>query len=201
MTEDADLGIRMARSGYQTGTLALPTFEEAPINFKVWIKQRTRWFKGWYQTWLVHMRDPIRTVRDLGLKNCIVFQLMIAGMALSTLIHPLLLYFIFMDLTGLVEHGTWREFAGPLVVLDVTTVFLGYASFAILAWRTLPVRNLSSLRVLIATIPLYWILLSVAAWRAVWQLIRNPHFWEKTPHGLSTNLHKNNQEEAATPAT
>ena len=89
VTEDADLGVRMARAGYCTGTLRLPTYEESPITVDVWIKQRTRWFKGWYQTWLVHMRNPATTARDLGFRNTIVFQLMLAGMAISALVHPL----------------------------------------------------------------------------------------------------------------
>ncbi len=134
MTEDADLGIRLARAGYYTGTLTLPTFEEAPIMLGVWIKQRTRWFKGWYQTWLVHMRQPGKTMRDLGLKNSIVFQLMIAGMAISALVHPLLIYFVATDFIGYMNTGRWRSMAGPMFMLDATTIALGYISFGWLAW-------------------------------------------------------------------
>jgi len=176
VTEDADLGVRMARAGYRTGTLRLPTYEEAPITLNVWTKQRTRWFKGWYQTWLVHMRNPVATAKDLGFRNSIVFQLIMAGMAISALVHPVLLYFIFMDVAGFVGSGTWRSLAGPLVGLDITTVFLGYFSFGWLAWRTLPVRGLSHLRWWLFSIPVYWLLLSVAAWRGLFQLLRNPHF-------------------------
>lgn len=134
VTEDADLGIRLARAGYYTGTLTLPTFEEAPIMLGVWIKQRTRWFKGWYQTWLVHMRQPGKTMRDLGLKNSIVFQLMIAGMAISALVHPLLIYFVATDFIGYMNTGRWRSMAGPMFMLDATTIALGYISFGWLAW-------------------------------------------------------------------
>ncbi len=185
VTEDADLGVRLARAGYRTGTLTRPTYEEAPILLTVWIKQRTRWFKGWYQTWLVHMRQPVKTMSDLGVKNSIVFQLMIAGMAISALVHPLLIYFIITDIMGYMSSGRWRSAAGPMFMLDITTVVLGYLSFVWLAWRTLPVRKLTHLRFWLFGVPLYWLLLSISAWRALWQLLRRPHFWEKTPHGLS----------------
>ena len=67
VTEDADLGIRLARQGYRTGVLGSTTWEEAPPVFGIWIKQRTRWLKGWMQTYLVHTRDLRRLNRDLGL--------------------------------------------------------------------------------------------------------------------------------------
>ena len=92
MTEDADLGIRLSRAGCVTGTLTCPTFEEAPVAWKDWLCQRTRWFKGWYQTWLVHMRQPLRLFQDLGLVKFLAFQLLTLGAAISVLIHPFLLY-------------------------------------------------------------------------------------------------------------
>jgi len=33
--------------------------------------------------------------------------------------------------------------------------------------------------------PLYWLLVSFAAYRALVQLITAPHLWEKTAHGHS----------------
>ena len=60
VTEDADLGIRLARLGYRTTVIPSTTYEEAPARLRPWLRQRTRWFKGWLQTWLVHMRSPVR---------------------------------------------------------------------------------------------------------------------------------------------
>ncbi len=62
VTEDADLGIRLARSGYRCAMLGSTTYEEAPAGFMSWLRQRTRWLKGYMQTWLVHMRDPARAM-------------------------------------------------------------------------------------------------------------------------------------------
>ena len=64
MTEDADLGVRLARLGYQTGVLASTTWEEAPPVFGVWLTQRTRWLKGWMQTYLVHTAEKNHVIQD-----------------------------------------------------------------------------------------------------------------------------------------
>jgi cellulose synthase/poly-beta-1,6-N-acetylglucosamine synthase-like glycosyltransferase len=47
VTEDADLGMRLARFGYRSGVVASSTYEEAPADIGRWLGQRTRWFKGW----------------------------------------------------------------------------------------------------------------------------------------------------------
>lgn len=184
VTEDADLGIRLARAGYQVGVIARPTYEEAPISFPVWLKQRTRWFKGWLQTWLVHMRKPAALGVDLGWGGSVMFHIMVTGMIVSALIHPLLLFYIGMTVWHGWQFGWSTTFANPLLWLDIATVLFGYFTFALLAWRTLPVRGLSSLRRSLIGIPAYWLLLSMGAWRAVWHLIWRPHEWEKTPHRL-----------------
>ncbi|MCB1376689.1 MAG: glycosyltransferase, partial [Rhodobacteraceae bacterium] len=88
VTEDADLGMRLYAHGYRTGTLSRATIESAPVSLGIWIRQRTRWLKGWAQTWLVAMRRPARTCRALGPGGFVVFQLLIAGMLVSALAHP-----------------------------------------------------------------------------------------------------------------
>ncbi len=184
VTEDADLGMRMSRAGYSIGTLTAPTMEEAPIAFNIWLKQRTRWFKGWFQTWLVHMRHPIFLVQDLGFRGALIFHLMITGMIVSSLVHPLLLYFIASWIWFNWAYGFAATFSNPLFLFDLVTILGGYLSFSALALRTMPKRNLQHLSIWLLTLPIYWLLLSIAAWRAVWHLIRRPHEWEKTPHRL-----------------
>ena len=89
VTEDADLGIRLARGGYRCGTIKLPTMEEAPPFFGVWFKQRSRWIKGWIQTFLVHMRHPLTMMGELGWRRTLYFHLVITAIVVSALIHPL----------------------------------------------------------------------------------------------------------------
>jgi glycosyltransferase involved in cell wall biosynthesis len=90
VTEDADLGFRLARAGWRTTVLAATTWEEAPRSFHSWFRQRTRWLKGWMQTYLVHTRRPFRLVADLGLRGALGFHTLMGGLLLSALAHPLL---------------------------------------------------------------------------------------------------------------
>ncbi|MDZ7937945.1 MAG: glycosyltransferase [Rhodoferax sp.] len=94
VTEDADLGMRLCRMGYRSSTLTLPTYEDAPTDFGVWLAQRTRWYKGWLQTWLVLMRHPLRTAREMGPLSFFVFQLLVGGVLVAALSHPGLIVFI-----------------------------------------------------------------------------------------------------------
>ncbi|PSJ54867.1 glycosyltransferase family 2 protein [Kumtagia ephedrae] len=182
VTEDADLGLRLARFGYRCETISLPTLEDAPVAWSVWLPQRTRWFKGWLQTWLVHMRDPVALHRDLGVRSFCIAQILYAGLALSVLIHPLLIVAA-IYLTGLLllaePVSGWPVL---LLTMDALNIVCGYLSFLLLGWHSLGKRDRRGFwRILLFTPP-YWMMMSWAAWRAVWQLWRRPHHWEKTPH-------------------
>ncbi|MEM7300986.1 MAG: glycosyltransferase family 2 protein [Pseudomonadota bacterium] len=185
VTEDADLGIRLARMGYSCGTIRLPTYEEAPITFAVWIKQRSRWFKGWLQTWLVHLRNPAQLFRDLGLRNYLIFHFLISGMIFSAISHIFFLVSLSIITYMLLTTDGQNVWLTGLFAIDFINIVLGYMAFGILAWRALPVRKLSHLRTHLIGIPAYWLLISLGAWRALWQLLRDPFTWEKTPHGAS----------------
>jgi cellulose synthase/poly-beta-1,6-N-acetylglucosamine synthase-like glycosyltransferase len=171
-----------ARYSYRTDTIALPTREDAPTSFDVWLPQRTRWMKGYIQTWLVHMRDPGLLRRELGLRSFLTVQIMCLGLVLSSLVHPLLLatglYFGAL-LAGGATLGTFKT---VLLVVDCLNVLGGYASFLLLAWRASTREERRSFGKLALFMPVYWMMLSLAAWRAVYQLARAPHRWEKTPH-------------------
>ena len=188
VTEDADLGMRLARFGYRTGIIACPTAEPAPEHFATWLPQRTRWFKGWMQTWLVHMRDPFRLAAELGPGSFLVAQILFAGMVLSALAHP------FLVVTGLVmvvdlalarPMGPWRSL---LLAVDLVNVACGYLSFLLLGWQALERRERRGFWRIVLFTPVYWMMMSLAAWRAVWQLCRRPHHWEKTPHEAAAGL-------------
>jgi len=180
VTEDADLGMRLARRGYRTGMIRSTTYEEAPTRPKAWLHQRTRWFKGWMQTWLVHMREPVTLLRQLGLAGFAAFHLMVGGNVLAALVHPLFV----ATLLGAALSSDNRVSTVP-VPLWVIAAGVGYLSSATIAWLGLSRRGLlSSAWVLILT-PLHWMLLSAAAWRALYQLFTAPFAWEKTEHGLA----------------
>jgi glycosyltransferase XagB len=182
VTEDADLGIRLARLGFRVRTLDSTTYEEATNQLGNWLKQRTRWLKGYMQTWLVHMRDPRQLLRNAGLKGFLGFQLFVGGTVLSALLNPILWaifalsFFVDLPLLGL--SGTARSLAG-------SGLLLGNVLFAYLAMLGPFRRGWLELSPFGLLAPLYWLLISVAGYRAVWQLIHDPWRWEKTAHGLS----------------
>jgi cellulose synthase/poly-beta-1,6-N-acetylglucosamine synthase-like glycosyltransferase len=199
VTEDADLGMRLARFGYRAETISRPTREPAPERVKVWMPQRTRWFKGWSQTWLVHMRDPRRLMADLGPASFVVAQVLFAGMLASAMLHPLLLVtfaFLVLELLSPDPIGPLRS---ALLLFDVVNIACGYLSFLLLGWQTLGREERRGFWKIVLLTPPYWVLLSLAGWRAIWQLWRKPHFWEKTPHEAPGNG-RNGLNRAAGPA-
>lgn len=187
VTEDADLGIRLNRLGYGVEALQSSTYEEAPARFMPWLRQRTRWYKGWIQTWWVHTRRPIQFVRDLNLVRAAAFQLFFAGNVLSALVHPFA-----MAMLGylLIARPPWAP-AGVMLhglpVLVLALLFAGYASTIALDVVGLRRRRLLAHAWVFIWTPLHWFLLSFAAWRALLQLAFDAQRWEKTEHGLARN--------------
>lgn len=183
VTEDADLGTRLVRFGYSTRTISLPTLEEAPENARVWIPQRTRWFKGWMVSWLVHMRSPARLYAELGLGSFTIVQVLFAGMAISALVHPILVLTILILSVQALRGDAMTTYQSALLLLDIVNIVGSYTSFWLLGWyATEPGERGGVWPVMTATVP-YWLMMSFAAWRSVFQLYRRPHLWEKTPHG------------------
>ncbi|SDP89036.1 glycosyltransferase [Phyllobacterium sp. OV277] len=180
VTEDAELGTRLARLGYRIEMISRPTLEDAPTEIDIWFRQRTRWFKGWIQTWLVQMRRPVILLRQLGIQRFLAYHLLAAGMIVSSLLYPFTLFFIvgatFCWLSGCGAFAEIRE----LLLVDILNIVMGYLSF-----HTLGRRALAGTRMpgpILPWIPLYWLLMSFAAWRALRQLNHLPFLWEKTPH-------------------
>ena len=190
VTEDADLGIRLHRLGYRAAAFPSATYEEAPARFMPWLKQRTRWYKGWMQTWRVHMRRPLRLVRELSPAGAIAFQLFLACNVLAALIHPFfmaaLCYYLIArpPLEAIVAMGH----EAPVFF---ATLLAGYASTVALDLVGLQRRRLLVHAWVLLLTPLYWFLLSLAAWRALLQLLYDPQGWEKTEHGLAQNSRLN----------
>ncbi len=186
VTEDADLGMRLARFGYRSEVIESTTYEEAPAHLAPWLRQRTRWFKGWMQTWAVHMRKPWRLIRDLGPAGFLSFQLIVGGNALAALVHPLLIAgIIYSEVNGI---PIWRAGSTAdtlLATLYGTAIVAGYLTSVFLGWLGLSRRGLLTTAWVLVLTPVHWLLLSLAAWRALYQLVVAPHAWEKTEHGLA----------------
>lgn len=184
VTEDADLGLRLYRLGYRCGTLTRPTYEEAPTETDAWLGQRTRWFKGWLQTWLVLMRRPAQLVREMGLWPSLVFQVLIGGLILSSLAHPLVIAYLGVISWSLLFRAAHVVSAVELALfaMDIVNIFGSYAVFVALGRAGMTPGERTAVGRRWALTPVYWLLISRAAWRAVRELRSNPFFWNKTAH-------------------
>lgn len=185
VTEDADLGIRLYSSGYHTGVLKRPTLETAPADLSIWLKQRTRWLKGWMQTWLVLMRHPLQLLATRGILGFVITQVMITGLLIAALTHPLAFLFIantlYKGLLGDMFGANTLE--GILVYLDILNLVGIYFIFISVGMNSLiAVQKKKIKSKWLFLVPVYWILISIAAWRAISQLPAKAHIWEKTPH-------------------
>jgi glycosyltransferase XagB len=184
VTEDADLGIRLARAGWRVEILRSTTWEEAPNDLRVWFGQRVRWLKGWMQTYLVHNRDPRRLKDELGITRFLGLQVLMGGLLLSALIHPLFYIVAAYD----VYHGA-ALFAAPAGTLPEIIWWAGiinfvaaYTTAVFLLTAAIVRRKRASLAVHALLVPVYWLLVSAAAYRAILQLFTAPYWWEKTVH-------------------
>jgi cellulose synthase/poly-beta-1,6-N-acetylglucosamine synthase-like glycosyltransferase len=179
VTEDADLGIRLARLGYQVSLIQAETLEEAPAAWRTWSGQRTRWIKGWMQTYLVHMRRPARLWRDLGWWRFFGFQVIIGGMILSILVHP---WFYALAAVHGLAGGTIKPSSVVLGWICGANLATGYGAAWLLTIAT-AMRSESPRRLLSAIwLPVYWLAISWAAYRALFELVKRPFHWEKTVH-------------------
>ena len=182
VTEDADLGIRLHREGYRTAMIDSTTLEEANSNVGNWIRQRSRWNKGYFQTWLVHMRHPLQLIRQTGFKGFVSFNLTM-GSAFVLLMNP-----VFWALTTIYVLTQWGfiEQMFPSLVFYAASLmlFVGNFIFIYLNVAGSLQRGEFGLTRTAMLSPLYWGLMSYAAWKGFLQLFTNPFYWEKTEHGL-----------------
>lgn len=185
VTEDADLGFRLGRSGLATATLDSTTWEEAPARFGNWMRQRTRWIKGWLLTYMVHTRDPIRLLSDLGWRRCAGLHLLMGGILLSVLFHPLCYaLFAFEAASGRLFADPQSSFEQWLWWIALINLAVGYASAIVVGALAVVRRGRPALALHAVATPLYWMLISIAGYRALIQLVRAPYLWEKTQHGV-----------------
>jgi cellulose synthase/poly-beta-1,6-N-acetylglucosamine synthase-like glycosyltransferase len=184
VTEDADLGIRIARAGYRTAVLASTTWEEAPPVLGAWLKQRTRWLKGWMQTYLVHTRRPRQLRRELGFGAAIGFHALMGGLIASALAHPLFYVLItYHWLSGSLLAPAESTAGAVLWAIAAVNLAIGYVVSIMVGVVSVLRRRRPGLALQALLMPFYWLLISLAAYRAVWQLARQPYLWEKTEHG------------------
>lgn len=185
VTEDCDLGVRLFQEGYKTAIINSTTLEEANSNVKNWIRQRSRWIKGYMQTYFVHMRHPLEFVRRRGI-HALIFQLVVGGKIAFMLINPVLwvLTISYFALYSLV--GPTIEALYPSVVFYMAVISLVFGNFLCVYYYMIGCAKREHWSVIkyVFLVPFYWLLVSYAAAVAAIQLVTKPHYWEKTIHGL-----------------
>ena len=183
VTEDADLGLRAAVDGYRVTVIDSTTGEEACARTSAWIRQRTRWIKGYLITSAVNLRHPVRFTRRVGLPGVIGMIGLILGTPMAFLLYPIVTTFTVITFVGSRSFGleipTWLMIGSAVSMLFGNGLMIATAAIAATrrySWR---------IGVFAVFSPLYWFLHAYAAWRALYQTLVDPHRWEKTPHGIS----------------
>lgn len=188
VTEDADLGLRVFEKRYKVGVVNSTTLEEAnnePFN---WIRQRSRWIKGYMQTTLVHMRNPVKLVSKIGWKGFFGFNFFVSFTPITFLLYPVLLSFyvvyLVFDLQSVkVLFPDWVLYISIFNFIAGNTLMIYINMLAVFKRRYYELILFAMLN------PLYWLMHSIAAYKGLWQLIYNPFYWEKTNHGLTKVSH------------
>lgn len=180
VTEDADVGLRLARRGYRAEPLASVTWEEANFCVFSWIRQRSRWIKGYVQTALVHARQPRAFARAVGWWRYLACMAFISGSVLGCLVSPML---------WILSAVWWLTASGPdgfaYVILFNGSLFFGIAVITVFTMLGPIATGEDRLAIRGAGICIYWLLMSVAAYKGLFQLFNGKSsFWEKTDHGI-----------------
>lgn len=188
VTEDADLGVRVFEKRYKVGVVNSTTLEEAnnePFN---WVRQRSRWIKGYMQTTLVHMRNPVNLVGKIGWRGFFGFNFFVGFTPITSLLYPLLLSFFLVYLIFDLE-SVRVLFPDWVLYVSIFNFVAGNTLMIYLNMLAVFKRRYYELILFAMCNPLYWLLHSIAAYKGLWQLIYKPFYWEKTNHGLTKMSH------------
>ena len=188
VTEDADLGMRLARRGYRSELIPTVTYEEANCHTIAWVRQRSRWLKGYMATYLVHMRSPRRLLKELGARQFLGFQLLFLCTISQFLLAPFL-WWLWGAALGLPHLLSNEIHAELLIVLTSTVVLAGSVNGAICilaAHKT----NRPRLYPWIPPMLLYFPLATLAAYKGLLEMVMAPFYWDKTSHGKTTEATK-----------
>lgn len=193
VTEDADLGMRLVKKGYSTAIVDSDTHEEANSDFKNWFWQRTRWIKGYMQTYLVHMRNPHHFIQNWKDPHVLTFQLIVGGKIMSMFINPFMWaitisYFLFRPIIGPTIESFYPA---PVLYMALFSLVIGNFLYMYYYMIGCAKRDYDDIIKYAFLVPFYWLAMSAAAWVAFYLLIRKPHHWSKTKHGLHLGSKKN----------
>jgi cellulose synthase/poly-beta-1,6-N-acetylglucosamine synthase-like glycosyltransferase len=197
VTEDCDLGIRMFREHYQIKVLESTTLEEANSDFVNWVKQRSRWYKGYLQTFLIHFRSPVTLMREIGSRGTFHLCAFVGGTPILAVFNPL---FWCLTAVWFIAHPQVLKEIIPAPVYYPALILWAFGNFILWYLTVLTARHARREGLVLAAmlVPVYWVMMSVAALKAIWQLVLTPSFWEKTAHGLGPDHENADADDADT---
>ena len=185
VTEDADLGIRLIRSGYRAKMINSTTWEEAPITLRAWMGQRRRWVKGWMQTLIVHTRQFKHLEAEVNRLSVFDILLNIAGALLTALTAPASILFVLYIVLMASDLRISHLLADPAMCFSMVVSGVGLVSIYWTGFLGVYRRRSMAGLMLVPLLPLYFVLVSVAAWWSIYDLMAKPFVWLKTTHGLA----------------
>jgi len=180
VTEDADLGMRIYRSNRKVRILNSYTYEEATSTLGAWLKQRARWEKGFLATLIVHLHHPVKLYKELGFARFIYGVTVFFGNFYMPFINPLLWIITILWVFNVFTLGTLPPYIWIPAIINLTVGNAIHIIIHFFAALRLKRYDLAPLALLM---PLYWVLISVATYRAIFELYFKPYQWSKTPHG------------------
>lgn len=183
VTEDADLGVRLARQGYVTELIPTVTYEEANCRLWPWVRQRSRWLKGFLITWCVHMRNPARLRRELGWMRFLGVQTMLLATFSQFACAPLLWSF-WLALAGM-THPVASTLGTPVLWGMITIFILAETLNLTVSLYAVSGKSHRHLMWWVFTTPVYFALGALAAGKALYEFVVHPFFWDKTEHGVT----------------
>jgi glycosyltransferase XagB len=186
VTGETDLGFRASGQGYKIGVIETTTFEEANPKFNNWLRQRSRWFKGYLQTFLVHNRHPLLKLKEVGFARWVSFNLLTGGMPFTFLLAPVM--WLFMGLAICLNSTDIFSVSPALLYIMGLNLMAANVIIIVTAMLGIIPEKKSKLFALALFFPIYWFLQSLAAYKGLWQLLTKPFYWEKTEHGLTSNI-------------
>jgi len=186
VTEDADLGIRLVKYGFHTAVIDSITLEEANSSIINWFGQRTRWIKGYMQTYLLHIRSLHEFKNKFTRPHILTFQLVIGGKVMSMFINPVMWFITALYFLQRAHVGAFIEsfFPTPVLYMGLFSLVIGNFLYVYYYMVGCAKHGHDELIKYVILVPLYWLMMSIAAWMAAYNLITRPHHWSKTKHGL-----------------
>ncbi len=182
VTEDADLGVRLARKGYRTELLDTVTEEEANCRPWPWIRQRSRWLKGYAMTYGVHMRNPRRLLREIGPWRFLGIQITFFCSLSQVTLAPFLWSFWALPLglphplAGLMPFGMMAALSVTFILSELVTIAVGMVAVSAPKHRFL--------RIWVPSLHFYFPMATLAAAKGFWEILTRPFYWDKTAHGV-----------------